>query len=50
MSTDMITAAAIYVRISEDRLGDEHGVTNQLDECERLATQRGYAITARLPR
>ena len=43
----MGTRAGIYTRISEDKLGDEHGVTNQLTEAERLAGQRVFTVVAR---
>ena len=58
MSTTMATAAAHasllppailraarYARISKDKLGDEHGVANQLADQERAADARGYVIT-----
>jgi DNA invertase Pin-like site-specific DNA recombinase len=35
---------AIYVRISLDKLGDAHGVENQLAECREYVTRRGWII------
>src|SRR6516165_3307301 len=40
--------AVIYTRISKDKAGDEHGVANQLAECERYAASRGWTVIARL--
>jgi DNA invertase Pin-like site-specific DNA recombinase len=40
--------AAIYTCISKDKVGDEHGVHNQLAECERYAATRGWKVVARL--
>jgi site-specific DNA recombinase len=36
--------AAAYQRISADKLGDEHGVANQLAGQRRMAAARGYQI------
>jgi DNA invertase Pin-like site-specific DNA recombinase len=36
--------AVLYQRISDDRLGDEHGVTNQRADAERLAEARGWTV------
>ena len=38
----------IYNRISKDKLGDGHGVANQLADLERRAAARGWAVTYRL--
>jgi DNA invertase Pin-like site-specific DNA recombinase len=35
---------AIYVRISLDKLGDAHGVENQLAECREYVARRGWII------
>lgn len=40
----MTTAAVIYARISSDQLGDELGVTRQLEDCRRLAVDRGWTV------
>ncbi|MEU8608772.1 recombinase family protein [Actinoplanes sp. NPDC048791] len=37
---------AIYCRISEDRSGEALGVTRQLDDARRLATDRGWTVVA----
>jgi site-specific DNA recombinase len=37
-------AAAIYVRISDDRAGDALGVARQLDLCRSLAAEKGWAV------
>jgi site-specific DNA recombinase len=39
---------AIYTRISLDKLGDGHGVANQLADLERRAQARGWRVTHRL--
>lgn len=36
--------AAIYVRISQDRTGEELGVDRQREQCEKLATSRGWTV------
>src|SRR5690625_2992992 len=36
--------ATIYVRISQDRLGDQVSVDNQQRACERLVEQRGWTV------
>jgi DNA invertase Pin-like site-specific DNA recombinase len=38
------TIAGVYVRISQDRNGDELGVDRQRQDCERLAKRRGWKI------
>lgn len=35
---------AIYERISRDRAGDQLGITRQRQDCERLATSRGWVV------
>lgn len=40
----MSVNAVVYLRISEDREGDELGVTRQREDCIRLAEARGYAV------
>ncbi len=42
------TKAAIYARISKDTAGDEHGVENQVELCEKAAANRGWQVVARL--
>jgi site-specific DNA recombinase len=39
-----IMRVAIYVRISLDKLGDAHGVENQLAECREYVARRGWII------
>lgn len=39
-----MTVAALYVRISQDRSGDELGVKRQREDCEKLAVARGWDI------
>jgi DNA invertase Pin-like site-specific DNA recombinase len=43
-----MTTCAIYTRISKDKLGDAHGVANQLADLERRAQARGWTVTHRL--
>jgi site-specific DNA recombinase len=45
---DQPPRAVIYSRISDDTVGDEHGVTNQLGECRRTAEARGARVVAEL--
>lgn len=40
-----MTACVVYLRISEDRTGDELGVTRQREDCLKLAEARGYSVT-----
>lgn len=40
----MATRAAIYLRISIDRTGDELAVTRQLEDCEAIARARGWTV------
>lgn len=40
----MTKAAAIYARISSDRLGDQAGVTRQIADCEAEAERRGWTV------
>ncbi|WP_158544602.1 recombinase family protein [Blastococcus sp. TBT05-19] len=42
----MTASAAIYLRISEDRTGEEAGVTRQREDCERRAMDRGWDVVA----
>ena len=39
--------AGIYARISSDREGEGLGVARQLEDCERLALARGWAVVER---
>ena len=41
-----VLRAVIYLRISKDKAGDEHGVINQRGEAERLSAARGYQVGA----
>jgi DNA invertase Pin-like site-specific DNA recombinase len=41
-----VLRAVLYLRISKDKAGDEHGVTNQRGDAVRLAASRGYDISA----
>ena len=41
-----IIRAVIYLRISKDKAGDEHGVINQRGDAERLSASRGYEVGA----
>jgi DNA invertase Pin-like site-specific DNA recombinase len=43
-----MTTCAIYTRISEDKLADGHGVTNQLNDLAKRAEARGWTVTHRL--
>lgn len=36
--------AAIYVRISKDREGDELGVERQIEDCQKIATRLGLSV------
>jgi hypothetical protein len=38
----------VRARISLDKLGDGHGVANQLTDLEKRATARGWTVTHRL--
>ena len=38
----------IYTRMSKDKLGDAHGVANQLADLEKRAEARGWRVTHRL--
>jgi site-specific DNA recombinase len=38
--------AIVYLRISEDRTGQEAGVTRQREDCERRCQERGWRIVA----
>src|SRR3954451_13217744 len=40
----MVTAAAIYARISSDPNGDQLGVRRQIEDCQREAERRGWRI------
>jgi DNA invertase Pin-like site-specific DNA recombinase len=40
----MIKAAAIYARISSDRVGDQAGVKRQVADCEAEAARRGWPV------
>jgi DNA invertase Pin-like site-specific DNA recombinase len=40
----MVSAAGIYVRISDDRLGDGAGVARQLQDCRALADRKGWNV------
>ncbi len=42
----MPRAAAVYCRISEDRNGDQLGVTRQLEDCRALCAARGWPVAA----
>ena len=39
-----VVRCARYARISFDKAGDEHGVTNQLADQQRVADSRGFVI------
>jgi DNA invertase Pin-like site-specific DNA recombinase len=39
-----ILRVVIYLRISKDKTGDEHGVINQRGDAERLSASRGYQV------
>lgn len=39
-----VTAAAIYARISLDQTGEGLGVQRQLEDCRRLAAERGWTV------
>jgi site-specific DNA recombinase len=41
---DARVPAGIYVRISDDRLGDEAGVSRQEEDCRRLAASSGWTV------
>jgi DNA invertase Pin-like site-specific DNA recombinase len=43
-----MTSCLIYTRISKDKLGDAHGVANQLADLEKRAGARGWTVTHRL--
>ena len=41
---DKVISAAVYARISSDQTGEGLGVQRQLEDCRRLATERGWII------
>lgn len=41
-----VKAAAIYARISSDQTGEGLGVARQLEDCRRLAADRGWSVAA----
>ena len=41
-----VKAAAIYARISSDQTGEGLGVARQLEDCRRLAADRGWTVAA----
>jgi len=43
--TTKITKAAIYMRISDDKAGDELGVKRQREDAEKLCSTRGWIAT-----
>lgn len=40
-----MTRAALYLRISQDRTGQQAGIDRQRADCEKLAAARGWTIT-----
>src|SRR4051812_40743198 len=44
MATTAGTRAVIYLRISEDRTGEEAGVTRQREDCERRCRDREWSV------
>lgn len=40
----MTAPALIYVRLSEDKLGDELGITRQKQDCQKLVEARGWDV------
>jgi hypothetical protein len=46
--TAAIIRCVIYVRISLDKLGDGHGIANQLADLEKRAEARGWTVVYRL--
>lgn len=36
--------ATVYVRLSQDKLGDELGVTRQLEDCQVIVASRGWTL------
>jgi site-specific DNA recombinase len=45
---DDVVRCLIYTRISKDKLGDGHGVANQLADLEKRAVARGWTVVHRL--
>ncbi|MGO4534832.1 recombinase family protein [Leifsonia sp. 2MCAF36] len=41
-----VAAAAIYARISSDQLGERLGVQRHIEDCRKLAAERGWPIAA----
>jgi len=41
----MTTRAAVYARISQDRDGNQLGVTRQREDCQAYAARRGWTVT-----
>lgn len=41
-----VKSAAIYARISSDQTGERLGVARQLEDCRRLAAERGWTVGA----
>jgi site-specific DNA recombinase len=40
----VVTAAAIYARISHDPSGEQLGVSRQIEDCRALAERRGWPV------
>ena len=45
VSSSASATAAIYARISADKVGESLGVKRQVEDCERLAKERGFQRT-----
>ncbi len=39
-----VPRVGVYARISSDREGDQLGVRRQMEDCERLAEERGWVV------
>lgn len=44
MPTETPLRAAIYCRLSQDRSGEQLGVTRQLEDCEQLVSSMGWTV------
>ncbi|MGO2746516.1 recombinase family protein [Microbacterium sp.] len=41
---ELVRAAAVYARVSSDQTGQQLAVTRQLEDCRKLAAERGWAV------
>ena len=44
--SSLARGVGVYARISSDREGDQLGVRRQIEDCKRLAVERGWVVSA----